>query len=101
MRDTLARRSVSERYCPAKTPDLAKCVSTLGSPGPQRSQPRRKEPETRVLAVEGCRKIQTRPLGELRQTGAGLMGNTSADGLLPRRLLDLVRSTALVFLRRM
>src|SRR6267378_5253195 len=44
-RDTPARRSVSERYSLAKTPDLAKRVSTLGSLSPQRSQLRRKEPE--------------------------------------------------------
>jgi len=35
-----------ERYSPAKTPDLAKRVSTLGSSSRQRSQLRRKEPET-------------------------------------------------------
>jgi hypothetical protein len=47
-RDTTARRSRSERYSPAKTPDLAKHVSTPGSSSPQPSQLRRKQPEAMV-----------------------------------------------------
>src|SRR5439155_3658625 len=56
-RDTPARSSVSERYSPARTPDLAKRVSKIGSRAPhlnprkqscrpQRPQLRRNEAET-------------------------------------------------------
>jgi hypothetical protein len=69
---------MSEHYSLAKTPDLAKRVSTLGALSPQRSQLRRKEPET--MADNEFRISKVPPRSALL---AGTQTRPPSEGELP------------------